>query len=168
MFDEINGLPLHPLAVHAPVVLIPLAALLGLLFAIPRTRAWARLPFVLVALAAAGSTFVAKQSGQAFQETLEGNGALGGPVRDIVDDHAAAAQWLFYFMLGFAGVAIVAWAVTRSSRGSAAVANVLAVEVVLGAGLIGYQVYKVGDLGAKAVWNPTGQLDYSSSGSGED
>ena len=38
MFDEFNGLPLHPLAVHAVVALIPLSALLGVLFAVPRTR----------------------------------------------------------------------------------------------------------------------------------
>ncbi len=35
MFDEINGLPTHALALHAAVVLVPLAAALGVLFAIP-------------------------------------------------------------------------------------------------------------------------------------
>ena len=55
MFHEIGGLPLHPLAVHAAVVSVPLAALLGILFAVPRTRAWSRIPFALVSIGAAGA-----------------------------------------------------------------------------------------------------------------
>ena len=46
---EINGLPLHPLVVHAVVVLSPLAALGGLLYAaVPRWRWWLRWPLVQV------------------------------------------------------------------------------------------------------------------------
>ena len=44
MFDKIGDLPLHPLVVHAAVIGIPLAALLALLFAFPKTREWARWP----------------------------------------------------------------------------------------------------------------------------
>ena len=56
--DTVNGLPLHPLTVHATVVLVPLLALLGVLFVIPRIREWARWPLGLVAVAAAASTYV--------------------------------------------------------------------------------------------------------------
>jgi len=56
--DTLNGLPLHPLAVHAPVVLIPLAALLGVTFAVPALRAWSRWPLALVSLGAAVAAFV--------------------------------------------------------------------------------------------------------------
>ena len=48
--QEFHGLPVHPLAVHAPVVLIPLALLLVVLFVIPRTRAWAAIPMVVVSV----------------------------------------------------------------------------------------------------------------------
>ena len=41
---EFHGLPVHALAVHAAVVFVPLAALLAILFVVPRTRAWAALP----------------------------------------------------------------------------------------------------------------------------
>ncbi len=50
MFDEIGDMPLHPLVTHAPVIGIPLALLLALLFAFPRTRNWARWPLVLTVL----------------------------------------------------------------------------------------------------------------------
>ncbi|MGI8613083.1 MAG: hypothetical protein ACR2KL_03925, partial [Nocardioidaceae bacterium] len=67
MFNTINGLPVHALAVHAVVVLVPLSALLGVLFVVPRLRSWSRLPLPLVALAAVVATFVARQSGQALR-----------------------------------------------------------------------------------------------------
>ena len=35
MFNDVNGMPLHPLIIHAPVIGIPLAFLLTLLFAVP-------------------------------------------------------------------------------------------------------------------------------------
>ena len=42
MPNDFNGLPLHPLIVHATVVIIPLAALTVILFAVwPRFRSWA-------------------------------------------------------------------------------------------------------------------------------
>ena len=50
MFDEIGDMPLHPLVIHAPVIGIPLAFLLALLFAFPRTRDWARWPLALTVL----------------------------------------------------------------------------------------------------------------------
>jgi hypothetical protein len=64
MFDKIGDLPLHPLVIHAVVVGIPLAALLAVLFAIPRTREWARWPLAIVVVGATAVTFIARQSGQ--------------------------------------------------------------------------------------------------------
>ena len=53
MLEEIAGLPVHPLIVHATVVLVPLAAALVALAALlPRVRRWAG---VLPALAAAAA-----------------------------------------------------------------------------------------------------------------
>jgi len=67
MFDTFDGLPLHPLVIHAAVVLIPLSGLLGVLYAVPRIRAWARWPLLVVSAAALGAAFVATQSGEALQ-----------------------------------------------------------------------------------------------------
>ena len=70
MFDQINGMPLHPLIIHAAVLGVPLAFLLAGLFALPRTRAWARWPLALTVLGATAATFAARESGQALKARL--------------------------------------------------------------------------------------------------
>ncbi len=68
---EIAGLPLHPLIVHAVVVLAPLAALLGLVYAVvPRWR-WALRAVLVVTTAIAVVTAVlATTSGEELLEAL--------------------------------------------------------------------------------------------------
>lgn len=69
VFDEVLGVPTHPLAVHAPVVLVPIAAIVATVLAVRddwRRRIGWVMPaavFVLVAL-----LFVAKQSGESAKE----------------------------------------------------------------------------------------------------
>ncbi len=159
MFDEINGLPLHPLAVHATVVLIPLAGLLGVLFAIPRTREWARVPLALTSLGAAVSTGVTRKSGEDLLEALQ----LSGPARELVTRHSDNANVLLWLVLGYAGLAVCAVLVSWRKPGSRTVVGVLSAVLVVGAAAMVFQAYRVGDLGTKAVWNPTGDVDYSSS-----
>jgi hypothetical protein len=67
LFDTFFGLPLHPLVVHAAVVLVPLAAIGAIAMAIsPRfSRRFGTL-VVLVAGAGFAASFVAKESGEAF------------------------------------------------------------------------------------------------------
>lgn len=157
MFDEINGLPTHALALHAAVVLVPLAAALGVLFAIPRTRTWSRVPLLVVAVGAVAAVYVAKVSGERFEEVLN----LEGPTKDLVELHADRADVLFYATIGYAVLAAAAFLLTRNAR-SDLTTTVLAIVLVLGAAGVAFQTYRVGDVGARAVWNPTGDLDYNS------
>jgi uncharacterized membrane protein len=157
MFSEIDGLPLHPLVVHTAVVLVPLAMLLGVLFAVPRMRAWARMPLLLVTLAATASTYVAKLSGENFKEVLQ----LGGPAGALIEEHEARANLLLILVLGFAMVAAAAFVVTRTSTANSPVVLAVAAVLVMGAVAVGVQVYRVGDIGSRAVWNPTGDTDFS-------
>ena len=61
---ELNGVPLHPLVVHAVVVLGPLAALTGLAYAaVPRWRWLLRWPLVVLAVVTAVTAFVAVVAG---------------------------------------------------------------------------------------------------------
>jgi len=130
--DTVNDLPLHALAVHGAVVLVPLAAVLGLVFAVPQLRGWARVPLPLLAVAAAASTWVATQSGEALiQAGGLGAAGLGGPVAEIVERHEDLGKQLFLMTLAYAVVAVVAAAVAERSRGGSRVlANV--VTVLLG------------------------------------
>lgn len=158
MFNQIDGLPLHPLALHAAVVFVPLAALLGLLFAIPRARAWSRVPLVIVSLGAVGAVFVAKQSGQALEKVLQ----LPHQTEQLVHQHAHQANILFIGTIAYAVLAILAFLISRRGTTST-ITTVAAVLLVLGAIGVAFQTYRVGELGARAVWNPTGQMNYGSS-----
>ena len=66
VFDEFLGVPTHPLAVHAPVVLIPLLAVVSVavLFR-PTWRAKATVPLAVLALVMVVMLFAAKKSGEA-------------------------------------------------------------------------------------------------------
>ncbi len=114
MFDQIGDMPLHPLVIHVPVIGIPLALLLTLLFAFPRTRAWARWPLVVTVLGATAATWVAQQSGEALQASLGITG--GNPVGDLITQHAALADQLFYIMIGFSVVTLVNVFLVRAVR----------------------------------------------------
>ena len=164
MPKEINGLPVHALAVHAAVVVIPLAALLALLFVYPRTRAWARLPMLLVAVGAVGCLFVARQSGLALRRALEdqqgGVAWDSSPAGKLVQQHSHRANQLLVILVAFAVVAVAAYAFSRRAY-TGPVAAVLSVLLVLGSVAIAVQTVRVGDVGARAVWNPTGDVSYS-------
>lgn len=160
MFEEFHGLPVHALAVHATVVLVPLSALLAVLFAIPRFRRWATYVFPLVTVAATASVFVSRQSGQNLEKALGITG--GNDVGDLIVKHYDAARVLWLAMLGFTVLAVVAYALTRvDGLLDGPVGIVVSVVLVLSAGFVAYQTYKTGELGAKAVWNPTGDSSFT-------
>lgn len=71
-FDQVFGLPLHPLVVHAAVVLLPLAALavLACVLVPPLRRRFGGLTVALLA-AGAGAAFVARLSGEQLAERVE-------------------------------------------------------------------------------------------------
>jgi hypothetical protein len=165
MFDQINGIPLHPLIIHAAVIGIPLASLLAALFAFPRTRAWARWPLALTVLGATAVTFAARESGQALNARL----ALppDSPVRALIVQHEALADQLFYIMLGFAVIAmaavflvsprdVAAGVGTSSRRPSRGPLGLVLLGLLLAAAAVALiWVVRVGDIGARAVWAPT-------------
>lgn len=159
MFNTINGLPVHALVIHAAVVAVPLSALLAILFVVPRTRAWARLPLALVAVGSAITVYVATLSGKQLKSNLE---ALGGraqwdasPLGRLVAHHQALGMQLLWMTVGFAVVAVVAYAVSRRAAhfGRWPQLAVCAL-LVIGAVVLTVQVYRVGDAGAHAVWDP--------------
>ena len=141
LFDTIAGLPMHPLLVHAPVVLLPLGAL-GLLLVLVR-RAWReRYGFLVGAalVAGAGAAFVAAESGEALAKRV------GVPV-----DHSTWGERL-PIAAGALAVVALGWLLsTRRSaqsglaKGLGALAAVLAVAVVALTALVGHS-------GASAAW----------------
>lgn len=77
MFDTIAGLPIHPLVVHAAVVLVPAAALVVAAAALwPRFRRWAAWLPALLALGALATAIVAEQSGEELLVRVGGSAQI--------------------------------------------------------------------------------------------
>jgi len=163
VLDEINGLPVHPLAVHAAVVMVPLAGLLGVLFAVPRLRQWARIPLALVAVGAVPAVYVAKESGERLSAVLGfSSPSAESAAAKIVHQHAERADLLFILVIAYAVATLVALAVSAKADELPAVASAaLSVLLVLGAGALAVQTFRVGESGAQAVWNPTGEQSFT-------
>jgi hypothetical protein len=153
---EINGLPLHPLIVHAVVIFVPLGALSAILFAVlPRWRWLFRWPTLLLALAAVVFTRLAVVSGGQLKSSRH----LAGP---LLARHQAWGHRLEYAVWVYAVVAIVAWWVIPCAarligtvdRPSPAPALVTVVTVVLPVAAAVVLVFAVitGDAGAQALW----------------
>jgi predicted membrane protein DUF2231 len=145
---EINGLPLHPLVVHAAVIFGPLAALAALAYAlVPRWRDRLRWPMLVLVLIATASIWAAFLTGENFRDSQSfyNEGALG----DKIDKHEELAEKLRIMTSGFAVVAIVAaWLHGRTGPTRAVLSVLLALAAV------GTLVLTVltGDAGARAVW----------------
>lgn len=162
MFDNLGNLPLHPLVVHAVVIGVPLAALLAFLFAFPKTREWARWPLAITVVGATGVTFVARQSGLALEAAL--GIKPGNPVGDLILRHSLLANQLFYIMIGFTVIGLLnvflvskrtADGVDGAAKQSAVLRIGLPILLVAAAAVALAWIVRVGDLGARAVWNPT-------------
>jgi uncharacterized membrane protein len=102
---EIDGLPLHPLFVHGVVVLVPLAALLAILYAlVPKWRYLLRHPTLAFTVAAVAMTQVASLTGQDLRQDRN--------LRSALLPIAGAAVLLLTIATGYAGAEAV-WTATR-------------------------------------------------------
>ena len=142
---EINGLPLHPLVVHAAVVLGPLAALVALGYvALPRRRAQLRWPMLVLALLATGALVLAYVSGLSLLQQRPQLRAL-----PAVRLHEHRGRQLLWVVLAFGVVAVVAaWLSERTG----ALRVVLDVLLAVAAVAVLVLVVRSGDSGARAVW----------------
>lgn len=141
LFDQITGLPVHPLVVHFAVVLLPLASLaLILLVLVPRLRThFAGLTtFVLVIGAAA--TWVAEESGEELAARI------GEPAQ-----HAWFAGFLVPVAAATAVLAVVWYLVQRGGRRSGLVTGTGVVTSIAALASVGLTAL-VGHSGAVAVW----------------
>jgi uncharacterized membrane protein len=70
---QINGIPLHPLIVHAAVVFVPLAALAVIAFVVPKWRWAARWPALVTVVIAAVSVQLAAMTGDSLKHKVGGS-----------------------------------------------------------------------------------------------
>ena len=151
---ELNGVPLHPLVVHAVVVLGPLAALTALAYAaVPRWRWLLRWPLVVLALVAAAASILATQAGEALLDSRP-------ELEPLVEEHQEYGELLRNVALGHVLVSALA---ARALGGISALASgrgaretrfeiPVAVLLALSALTLLVMVFLAGDSGARAVW----------------
>lgn len=142
---EINGVPLHPLVVHAAVVFGPLGAVAALAHVVlPSWRARLRWPMVGLALLATGAIVAAFLTGNNFLSSRPDLGQLAA-----VQTHKARGTLLLWVSLGFAVVALGVGARREWSGWTGHL-----VHVLLGVAAVAVLVLVVltGDAGARAVW----------------
>ncbi|WP_028637003.1 DUF2231 domain-containing protein [Nocardioides sp. URHA0032] len=146
---EINGLPLHPLVVHAAVVFGPLAAVAaGLYVAVPRWRDRLRWPMLALAGVATGAIVVAYLTGGTF---LDSKPELRSSPQVAVHEHRG--RQLLRVSLGFGAVAIAAGSVHARSGAPRVVLDVL---LAVAAVALLVWVFLTGEAGARAVWGRSG------------
>ncbi len=141
MFDTINGLPLHPLVVHAVVVLLPLAVLGTIAIAVrPQWRATYGPLVVAVAAAATVLCPLATSSGEALEQHV------GDP-----GQHAQLGDQLVWFALPVLVLSLLlVWFDRRARPGR--LTSVVAALAVVASVACAVQVFRVGDSGARAAW----------------
>lgn len=141
LFDTIGGLPIHPLAVHVAVVLLPLSAIaLAILIFVPKWRA-GYLPLTILGLGVSTLfSYLAKESGEALSDRV------GEP-----QTHEALGEILFPASIGLLALGVAFYFLQRTERPkwqtqTAAAASLLAIASVT------TLTYFVGHTGAEATW----------------
>jgi len=173
VFDELFGLPAHPLMVHAPVVLIPITVLIAVVYGlIPPARQRLGWLLILFALAGAGTAYAAVESGNRFA-------VRKGGISPIIAEHQDFGEMVRNLAGLLAVVAVVLVIVDRArhrrrrlqfaddgsphtyARARSGGVLLGAVSIVLTLGLLGvaggagYYVVRSGHSGATMVWDTT-------------
>jgi hypothetical protein len=167
VLDEVFDVPTHPLAVHAPLVLVPIAAVVAVVLAVKRdwrVRVGWLMPaavFVLVAM-----LFVAKESGESLLESDDESLFLLGTQAQI-SNHQELGDATFvlavvWFMFALA-VAVRDWYHGRGERTQPlsagarvvqhdTVALVLAILSAVAAVITTIWLIRTGHAGAESRW----------------
>lgn len=159
MFDEILGLPAHPLIIHFAVVLTPLLVAVAIVHALlPRLRTYVAWAVVLLSLAAPVAVFAARESGESLEAARFGTAE--GEMAARISTHQSFANPLLLSVIGLGVAALLLVYATSPARDSIgrdrfgrSVTVLLAGVTVVLAAVAGYFVFRAGDSGARAVWS---------------
>lgn len=169
----VAGLPVHPLVVHAVVVLLPMAVVGSMLVAVwPASRARWAWPVVVLTAAAVVAIPLATSTGEGLEHNL--------PRTPAIAAHAELGDQLLVFAAPLlVCVAALAFldrrrrrsvaaaptggpgamtASTATSAGARLTAVLVAVLTVVFAVVCAVQVFRIGDSGARAAW---GDVQYA-------
>jgi hypothetical protein len=167
-----HGLPVHVLLVHAVVVLMPLCGVLLALSSVwPAARRRLAAPNALLGLFLLALIPITTSAGEWLQNHVEAD--------PLVRHHAELGDTAIWFAVPLAVLSVLMWWRNREIAAvndelspspvplarvlthdrawlaprSTTVAAVLAVACVAAAGAATYDIYRIGDSGAKAAWH---------------
>lgn len=163
----VDGLPLHPLVVHAVVVLLPLSAAGAVAIAV--RPAWRRrFGPVVAALAVLGVAAVpiAQETGEQLKDKLE---SLENP---LIERHAELGETLLPYAIVFGALVLalvlIGWLADRQTRNNdpavprrgfwTVLLVAVAVLTVLSAVATTARVVQIGHSGSTAVWDGIANL----------
>lgn len=143
---EINGLPAHPLLVHLVVVLLPLAAIGGILVSL-WPAAQRKLTFLVPLAAVVGAVAVpfTTHAGKDLEKRL-------GHTSEAILTHQHYGQQVLWWAVALAVTTVVQYVVIRTTRGRRILRWGIAAAVVVSAVGTIVIVVLTGDSGARAVW----------------
>lgn len=147
------SIPIHPLLVHVPVVMLPLAAL-GAIALVVRPRWVQHYGWLVVAgaVVAFGGSFLAAGSGDDLMEQYQNSGQHISKTLSTHADLGGAVQWVALLFLAL----VASWVWLRKRQfGKPVVRTVLSVLVVLSAVAATAMVVEAGHNGATAKWEQT-------------
>jgi len=157
-----NGLPLHPLFVHAVVMLVPIASIAAIVGTVwPAARRKLGIVTPILAFVAAASAAVTMQAGEYLQEHVTDtkliqahiHGAEAVPPWMIFMVAALWGQWYWFRSQAKRKAAGQAPMLSASlSRATTWALGALVIVSAVGATTI---ITLVGDAGARAVWEST-------------
>ena len=163
--NTISGIPLHPLVVHVPVVLMPLAFIGAIVaLAVPRWRSWCLPLTAIFATVSLIGVQLAMQSGEGLEEILDEESAA-------IERHSQLAEqarpMVLLFVVFAIAAAVIWWLVSRDAADSDEAASgrtatlrklivpICALSVLTGA-LATVWIYRTGHTGAESVWKEAG------------
>ncbi|SIN44401.1 DUF2231 domain-containing protein [Micromonospora cremea] len=157
MFEEFQGLPLHPLFVHVPIVFVPLLVIGAAIYAlVPRLRRPIGWAVLLLAISAPLSTLLAVESGEALKATLAAKGYPPETLAQVSEhQHNGEMTRSFTFGLGVSTLLLLLLVTSghpRVVRLPSWVRLLLSAVVLVFCVLTAVYVLRTGDSGSEAVW----------------
>lgn len=158
-----GNLPAHPLFIHVPVILIPLSCIAALAFiAKPKLLNQYGILACVIAIIGMSSIFLAMQAGGALSGALH----LQGEAAHLISEHSAAATVLAIDFVIVTALLILYFSAHRIGGGmptglkfaddilgSPGVYTFIRFALVIFTLVALFYIYRVGDLGARAVWD---------------
>lgn len=178
-FDTLGGIPSHPLLVHIPVVLVPLAMLLAVLALWKRVRTSALWGASIASVGGFVGAVLASGSGESLAHSVKRSDLLRHHMElgDQVQGYAAVFAFVSVAALlvhlarldaiptgGFLSPLTKRFVPLARKLSAGTVAGVITLAAVVGVAA-SWQTYNAGHSGAKSVWHDT---KITNSGRGDD